>query len=74
MKISSFFSASAIAASSLITLSTVTLAISQPKNIASNLESQSSKVSAQSTQKIAALSDPEEPSGRICTIPFCGWW
>ncbi len=74
MKFSSIFSASAIAASSLITLSTVTLALSQPKNIASNLESQSPKVSAQSTQKVAALSDEEEPSGRACTIPFCGWW
>lgn len=73
MKISSFFSASAIAASSLITLSTVTLALSQPKNIASNLESQSSKVSAQSTQKVAALSDPEEPVGKICTTVLC-WW
>jgi len=74
MKISSFFSASAIAASSLITVSTVTLAFTQPKNIATNLESQSSKVSVQSPQKIAATSDEEDPSSRICTTPYCGWW
>ncbi len=73
MKISSFFSATAIATSSLITLSTVTLALSQPKNIASNLESQAPKVSAQSTQKIAGVSDPEEPVGKICTTIYC-WW
>ena len=68
MKRSSLFSVSAIAASSLITMSSVVFAISQPQNIPANLELHPSQISQHSTQKLA---------GRSCPIPgsfFCGWW
>lgn len=68
MKGSSLFSISAISASSLITLSSVVFAISQPQNITANLELQPSQTSQHSTQKLA---------GRSCPVPgsfFCGWW
>ncbi|MEA5477859.1 hypothetical protein VB774_09520 [Pseudanabaena galeata UHCC 0370] len=68
MKRSSLFSVSAIATSSLITLSSVAFAISQPQNITANLELQPSQTSQHSTQKLA---------GRSCPVPssfFCGWW
>jgi|JI81BgreenRNA_FD_contig_41_898649_length_1190_multi_6_in_0_out_0_2 exo-beta-1,3-glucanase (GH17 family) len=75
MKSSSIFCISAIAASSLITLSSAALAISEPKSISSNLQSQSLQISAYSTQKIAE--EPIEVNGRVCNPlldPLCGWW
>ncbi len=45
MKISSLLSASAIAASTLIAFSTAALAVSQPKNINTNIELQSIQIS-----------------------------
>ncbi|TYQ27980.1 hypothetical protein PseudUWO311_05970 [Pseudanabaena sp. UWO311] len=67
MKFSSAFSASAIAASTLITFSTVAFAVSQPKNISANLELQPAQMSETSTQTIA---------GRTCRKDdiLCGWW
>ena len=75
MKIPSIFCISAIAASSLITLSTAALAISEPKSTSTNLESQSLQISAYSTQKIAEKT--VEANGRLCIPildPLCGWW
>jgi hypothetical protein len=86
MKISSVFCISAIAASTLIAFSTSTLAISQPKNITTNLELQSLQISEHSTLKIAQVvekgdEEDEEGSedvdtGRRCPRgdTSCGWW
>lgn len=67
MKFSSAFSASAIAASTLITLSTVAFAISQPKNMSANLELQTTQLSKPSTEIIASRNCRR---GDI----ICGWW
>jgi|JI71714BRNA_FD_contig_61_2267210_length_468_multi_2_in_0_out_0_1 hypothetical protein len=82
MKIPSVFCISAIAASSLITLSTAALAISEPRNISANLDSQAALISEYSTQNIALeakeeKSEGSEENGRICIPildPLCGWW
>ncbi|WP_201320527.1 hypothetical protein [Pseudanabaena sp. lw0831] len=72
MKASSIFCISAIAASSLITLSTATLASAQPNNISANL-SQTPQISDHSTQKIAKSA---AKGGRSCPTlnPLCGWF
>jgi hypothetical protein len=67
MKFSSAFSASAIVVSTLITLSTVAFAISQPKTISASLESQPTQVSQPSTETIAGRSCPRGDT-------ICGWW
>jgi hypothetical protein len=85
MKISSLLSASAIAASTLIAFSTAALAISQPKNITTNIESQSIQISEHPPLKIADKveqgeedgEESEEYSGRGCPPEYqwlCGWW
>jgi hypothetical protein len=86
MKLSSVLSAFVIATSTLITFSTAALAISQPKNITTNIELQSLQISEQSSLKIAekAKEDKEDkkdkPSrGVPCSPPLqllglCGWW
>ena len=86
MKISSVFCISAIAASTLITFSTNALAISQPKNITTNLELQSLQISELSTQKnnnVSAKAEKEEEEEQTTAgrcdpshplFPFCGWW
>jgi hypothetical protein len=85
MKISSLLSASAIAASTLIAFSTAALAISQPKNITTNIESQSTQISEHPPLKIADKveqgeedgEESEEYSGRGCPPGLewlCGWW
>jgi hypothetical protein len=81
MKVSSLFTIFAIAAST-ITFSTSAFAISQPKNIATNLELQSLQISEHSTQKIAEVAkeaedeEAEDKNGRSChpSDYFCGWW
>jgi hypothetical protein len=85
MKISSLLSASAIAASTLIAFSTAALAISQPKNITTNIESQSIQISEHPPLKIADKVEKGEEddeasddySSRGCPPPLqwlCGWW
>lgn len=85
MKISSLLSASAIAASTLIAFSTAALAISQPKNITTNIESQSIQISEHPPLIIAETveksekkgEESEEYSGRGCPPGLewlCGWW
>ncbi|WP_103670275.1 hypothetical protein [Pseudanabaena sp. BC1403] len=86
MKISSVFCISAIATSTLITFSTAALAISQPKNITTNLELQSLQISELSTQKnnnVSAKAEKEEEEEQTTAgrcdpshplFPFCGWW
>ncbi|WP_434685328.1 hypothetical protein [Pseudanabaena minima] len=85
MKISSLLSASAIAASTLISFSTAALAISQPKNITTNIEVQSIQISEHPPLKIAETvekgekkgEESEEYSGRGCPAGYewlCGWW
>lgn len=86
MKISSVFCISAIATSTLITFSTAALAISQPKNITTNLELQSLQISELSTQKnnnVSAKAEKEEKEEQTTAgrcdpshplFPFCGWW
>ena len=72
MKASSVFCISSIIASSLITLSTAALAISEPKSISINSESQSIQISESSTQKSNAVQGQS-----ICIpilTPLCGWW
>ncbi len=85
MKISSLLSASAIAASTLIAFSTAALAISQPKNITTNIESQSIQISEHPPLKIADKveqgegegEEAEDYNGRGCLPEYqwlCGWW
>jgi hypothetical protein len=85
MKISSLLSASAIAASTLIAFSTAALAISQPKNITTNIESQSIQISEHPPLMIAEKveqgekkgEESEEYSSRGCPPGLewlCGWW
>lgn len=64
MKPSSIGFVVAIAASNL---SAIAVAFSQPTNIATNLESQTSQISTPSSSKIAV---------RDCNVknPLCGWW
>jgi hypothetical protein len=75
MKASSIFCISAIAASSLITLSSAAMAISEPKSNSVN-QSQSALISERSTQMQKAGSGAQT-NGRICIPildPLCGWW
>ncbi|MEA5487669.1 MULTISPECIES: hypothetical protein [Pseudanabaena] len=82
MKISSLLSASAIAASTLIAFSTAALAVSQPKNINTNIELQSIQISEHPPLKIAEKGEEdgeesEEYSSRGCPPGLewlCGWW
>ena len=82
MKISSLLSASAIAASTLLTLSTSAFATSQLQNIASNSQLQSLQISELSIQKNDGVSKEEEgaetTAGRCNPshplFPYCGWW
>ncbi|GBO51758.1 hypothetical protein APA_2629 [Pseudanabaena sp. lw0831] len=82
MKASSIFCISVIAASTLIAFSTAALAISQPKNITTNIELQSIQISEHPPLKIAEKGeedgeDSEEYSGRGCPPGLewlCGWW
>ncbi|WP_141211789.1 hypothetical protein [Pseudanabaena sp. SR411] len=72
---SSVFCISAIAASSLITISSATLASAQPKSISAS-QSQSVLISEHSTQMQKAGSGAET-NGRLCIPildPLCGWW
>ena len=80
MKSSSIFCMFAIAASSLITLSSAALATSETKNISTNLESQSIQISerfAQANTSSAGSSGTDDPNRRTCNPvldPLCGWW
>ena len=75
MKASSVFCISSIVASSLIALSTAAMAISEPKSISTNSESQLIQISDSSTQ--TSKEKTIETNGRICIPildPLCGWW
>ena len=88
MKISSLLSASAIAASTLLTFSTATLAISQTQDISANSQLQSlqiSDISIQTNDDVSTKAEKkgkdedEEPTAGRCNpshplFPFCGWW
>ncbi|PZU92089.1 MAG: hypothetical protein DCE90_18825 [Pseudanabaena sp.] len=83
MKISSVLSVlsvSVIATSTLINSSTAALAVSQPTNISTNIELNSSQISVQSSLMVAAEDgEKNEPSRVVCPPPFvllglCGWW
>ncbi|MEA5477861.1 hypothetical protein VB774_09530 [Pseudanabaena galeata UHCC 0370] len=81
MKISSLLSASAIAASTLITFSTAAFATSQIQNNSTNSELHSLQISNHSTQNEKGnTKDRQDPQrGRACNpehplFPFCGWW
>jgi hypothetical protein len=87
MKLSAILSASAIAASTLITFSTAAFAISQPVNISTNSELQSLQTVELSSQKVAwwwweiFLGDAEDEDKDEKTVnkckpkkEDCGWW
>jgi hypothetical protein len=87
MKLSAILSASAIAASTLITFSTAAFAVSQPVNISTNSELQSLQTAELSSQKVAwwwweiFLGDAEDDDKDEKTVnkckpkeSQCGWW
>jgi hypothetical protein len=86
MKISSLLSASAIAASTLLSFSTAALATSQLQNVTTNLQLHSLQISELSIQKNDGVSkeEEEEEEGAETTagrcnpshplFPYCGWW
>ena len=90
MKLSAILSASAIAASTLITFSTAAFAVSQPPNISinsTNSELQSLQTTELSSQKVAwwwweiflgdvEAGDKDEETVNKCKPKEsqCGWW
>lgn len=87
MKLSSVLSASAIAASTLLTFSTAAFAVSQPVNISTNSELQSLQTTELSSQKVAswwdifigkaeAEDEKTEKTTKKCKPKDteCGWW